>query len=219
MKNDLLTKNINTNIYFYITLIICVFFISSFTKINFYLTLLSFIITSFIGYIVHVFSHILDFNKLLDIDHNFVQNRFFVEPYKYFIKMIEFHTVTHHNSDINKTPKSIIKEMCNNLFFQGFGLYGIVYFMKKLDINIFLVWAVLYTTIHLVNYNITTPEEHINHHKDPKTNFGIDIYDILFKTKNKNDKSVENYNHYSINLIIITIFYFIIYKIINLVNI
>ena len=212
MKTNLLTKNINTNIYFYITLTICVLFISTFTKKNFYLTLLSFVFISFIGYIIHVFSHILDFNKLLDIDHNFVQNKIFTKPYKCFVKLIEFHTVTHHNSNINKNTLSIIKETCNNLFFQGFGLYGIVYFIKKLDINIFLVWGVLYTTIHLINYNIITPEEHINHHKEPKTNFGIDIYDIIFKTKNINDNSVENYNHYSINLIIITIIYFIISK-------
>ena len=61
-------------------------------------------------------------------------------------------------------------------------------------------------------YNLVPCKEHINHHKNPDTNYGIEIYDILFNTKNKNDVSVENYNHYSINLIIITILYCMIYK-------
>ena len=218
MNSNLLIQNLDTNIYFYATLILCTFIMSSFTKTNFYITLISFVFISFLGYVIHVFSHIIDFKKLLDIKHNFIQNYYFKRLYSVFVNIIEFHTITHHNSNINTESKNIFKEMCNNLFFQGGGLFVFVYFMKKLDINIFLVWAVLYTTIHLVNYNIITPEEHINHHKYPGTNFGIDIYDIIFKTKNKNDTSVENYNHYSINLFIITILYYLIYKIVCIIN-
>ena len=36
-----------------------------------------------------------------------------------------------------------------------------------------------------------------------KTNYGIDIYDIIFGTKYHWD-DLENYNHYSINIVIIT---------------
>ena len=159
------------------------------------------------------FSHIIEFRSLLNVKHNFVQNKFFKKYYSLFVSLIEFHSVTHHESNNNKTSINILKEACNNLFFQGFGLYLFAIIIKKLDINIFLLWALLYTSIHLINYNLVPSKEHMNHHKDPDTNYGIEIYDILFDTKNKNDVSVEDYNHYSINLIIITLIYIILTKI------
>lgn len=212
MNIDLLNENLTINYKFYIILFICLFTISSIKNKNFYITLFSFIFITFVGYLVHIFSHIIDFKKLLNIEHNFIQNKYFKCVYNKFVKLIEFHSVDHHNSKNNKTTLSIIKEASNNLFFQGVGLYIIAVLIKKMDISVFLIWAVLYTTIHLINYNLVPCKEHINHHKNPDTNYGIEIYDILFDTKNKNDVSVENYNHYSINLIIITIVYCIIYK-------
>lgn len=213
MNRDLLLKNLTINTPFYIILIICLFLISSIKNKNFYITLFSFIFVTFIGYVVHIFSHIIDFRILLNIKHNFIQNKYFKKYYNIFVSLIELHSVTHHESKNNKSGINIAKEACNNLLFQGVGLYLIAIIIKKMDINIFLLWAILYTTIHLINYNLVPCKEHINHHKDPDTNYGIEIYDILFDTKNKNDESVENYNHYSINLIIITIIYLIFSKI------
>ena len=213
MNKDLLYENLTINLPFYIVLFICLFIISSVKKNNFYITVASFIFITFIGYVVHIFSHIIDFNLLLNYKHKFIQNKHFKFFYKLFIKVIEFHSVTHHTTENNKTPLNIVKEACNNLLFQGVGLYLIAVVIKKMDISVFLIWAILYTTIHLINYNLVPCKEHMNHHKDPETNYGIEIYDILFDTKHKNDISVENYNHYSINLIIITILYLIIYKI------
>ena len=212
MDTDLLIQNLTINSLFYGVLFVCLFIISSFKNKNFYITTVSFIFITVIGYLVHVFSHIIYFKKLLNVKHNFIQNTYFKKIYSIFIKLIEFHSIDHHTSDNNRTPINIAKEATNNLIFQGVGLYVIALIIKKMDISVFLIWAILYTTIHLINYNIVPCKEHINHHKNPNTNYGIEIYDILFNTKNKNDISVENYNHYSINLIIITVFYCIIYK-------
>ena len=213
MNKDLLYENLTINLPFYVVLFICLFIISSVKKNNFYITIASFIFITFIGYVVHIFSHIFNFNLLLNYKHKFIQNKYFKLFYGYFVKLIEFHSITHHTAENNKTPINIAKEACNNLLFQGVGLYLIAFVIKKMDISVFLIWAILYTTIHLINYNLVPCKEHMNHHKDPETNYGIEIYDILFDTKNKNDVSVENYNHYSINLIIITVFYLILYKI------
>ena len=213
MNIDLLYKNLTINYPFYIVLFISLFIISSVKKNNFYITVASFIFITFIGYVVHIFSHIIDFKLLLNCKHKFIQNKYFKYFYSYFVKIIEFHSVTHHTSKNNRSPINIAKEACNNLLFQGVGLYLLAVIIKKMDISVFLIWAILYTSIHLINYNLVPCKEHMNHHKDSSTNYGIEIYDILFDTKNKNDVSVENYNHYSINMIIITSFYLILNKI------
>ena len=210
MNKDLLIKNLTINLPFYIILFICLFIISNINNNHFYITLFSFIFVTFIGYIVHILSHIINFKEFLNINHNFVKNKYVKYFYSLFVKLIEFHSVEHHESENNKSCINIAKEACNNLFFQGIALYIIILFIKRLDTSVFLIWAIMYTTIHLINYNLFPCKEHMNHHKNTNTNYGIEIYDILFNTKNIKDKSVENYNHYSINLIIITIFYIII---------
>ena len=212
MNTNLLYKNICINKYFYSVVLCCLFIISCFKQTNYYITLVSFVFISTFGYIIHVVSHIIDYNSFLNIDNNFVKNKYVRIVYKQFVSLIEFHTKTHHNSSINKKPINILKEIINNLLFQGVGLFIMIYVLKKMDISIFILWACLYTTIHIINYNIYTPEEHIHHHKDSNTNFGIDIYDIIFNTKNKNDTSVENYNHYSYNLIVLTVFFYYIHE-------
>ena len=211
MKTNLLFENIKVNNIFYINVVICLFVISIITKYNFYITLISFIFISCFGYYIHVISHSINFNKIFKKKSNIKKNKLFYYLYKQFVGLIKIHTELHHDTNINKKYSNIILESLNNLMFQGVGLFIFVYFIKCLNINIFLLWAMLYTTIHLINYSFHSPEEHINHHKDCYTNYGIDLYDILFDTKNKNDSYVENYNHYSYNLIILTVLYLVIY--------
>ena len=208
MDTNLLFLNLKINKYFYLNVLISMLVISSITKCNFYNCLLSFIFISSFGYFIHAISHIINFRKLLTVKHPLIQKKKFQCIYSKFVNLIEFHTITHHNSMINREIKNIISEALNNVFFQGLGLFLLIYLIKQLNINIFILWAFLYTTIHLINYNI-------NHHKDSRTNYGIDIYDIIFGTKNENDSYVENYNHYSYNLFILTILYIYIYKMLH----
>ena len=68
-----------------------------------------------------------------------------------------------------------------------------------------VLWGILYTTVHNINYNIVPSSVHIKHHLDKNTNYGIDIWDIIFQTKYNNDPTdIENINHYTINLFICT---------------
>ena len=66
-----------------------------------------------------------------------------------------------------------------------------------------LIYSVLfYSTVHNINYGFF----HVNnvhnlHHKMVKTNFGPDICDILFGTKNNIETEVENTNHYIPNIL------------------
>ena len=69
--------------------------------------------------------------------------------------------------------------------------------------RIVIIWAFLYATVHNINFSFTKPTTHRDHHLNCHTNYGLDVYDILFGTKyDWND--LENYNHAAINMIIIT---------------
>jgi hypothetical protein len=85
-------------------------------------------------------------------------------------------------------------------------------FKFKLNKSVLLLWGLLYATVHNINYIILGCDQHTKHHIDPKTNYGIDTLDILFDTK-YDINNIENLNHGSINVIIITliILYFKIY--------
>ena len=53
----------------------------------------------------------------------------------------------------------------------------------------------------------------MKHHLDKTSNYGIDIWDILFGTKYNDDPNeIESINHYSINLIILTAFVVVLIK-------
>ena len=74
----------------------------------------------------------------------------------------------------------------------------------NVNIYILLLWSLVYSTFHNINYNIIDNTLiHNEHHKNIFTNFGIDIVDLIFNSK-YDDRNIENINHYSINLVIIT---------------
>ncbi len=80
-----------------------------------------------------------------------------------------------------------------------------------MDPRMFYFWGLLYASCHIINYTYIEPTVHRDHHIDTKTNYGIDIYDILMGTK-YDWKDIEDHNHYSINVIVMTVlfYYFII---------
>ena len=117
---------------------------------------------------------------------------------------LDFHSTTHHNSEINSSWKNIIYEFINNICTQGLFFVIMVWFIKKVDIRICILWAFLYATIHNINYRIKPPKTHIQHHLDDQVNYGIDIWDIILNTKS--DKMyIENHNHGAINLMVLTL--------------
>ena len=57
----------------------------------------------------------------------------------------------------------------------------------------------------MINYHILKVPTHVKHHEDVNSNFGPDIMDILFKTKQNGD-NIEDMNHGVINVVIILSF-------------
>jgi hypothetical protein len=83
--------------------------------------------------------------------------------------------------------------------------FTMVYFnFEFFDIWINLFGVILYSSVHNINYGIFRVNDvHLLHHENQDTNYGPDMYDVIFKTKNKKNKSIENTNHYLPNIIII----------------
>ena len=124
---------------------------------------------------------------------------------------MDFHDMTHHNSDINKKPINIIYEFINNIAMQGGILSIVIYASQYYSFPGIMLWALMYATVHNINYLIIPPKTHQNHHKNKHSSYGIDIWDVLFNTKNDPDE-IEVYNHMSINLILITLGIVYLYK-------
>jgi sterol desaturase/sphingolipid hydroxylase (fatty acid hydroxylase superfamily) len=95
-----------------------------------------------------------------------------------------------------------------NFYVQAGGFLLIIWVAKQLNLYVITLWGLMYATIHNINYAIRPPATHMCHHIDKTTNYGIDIWDIIFNSKYGDDYSVdkiENINHYAINTAIITV--------------
>ena len=66
-----------------------------------------------------------------------------------------------------------------------------------------IFWALLYPTVHNINYLYFKPLAHTEHHVDPHTNYGMDMWDLIFGTKH-DWSSLEVHNHAAINCVFIT---------------
>ena len=134
----------------------------------------------------------------------------------------DFHDKIHHDTSVNKEPMNLIIEFIQNFLMEGGFLIllsywsnfsiGINKFKFKFNRAVLLLWGLLYATVHNINYIILGCDQHVKHHINPKTNYGIDVLDILFDTK-YDIYNIENINHGAINVVVITliIYYFKIY--------
>jgi hypothetical protein len=207
----MLLKNIEINYPFYIVSLCCLYFLSLKTKKDYFITVLSFIFISGFGYFVHWCSHAIPWTELYSQQDNFFsQNIYSDQIIRCFLNFMEFHDVIHHDSSINKQFHNIFLEAVNNSVTQGLLFVFVAIIIKQVDLWACVLWALLYATFHNINYNFLGFHSskislaHRNHHIDPTINFGIDIWDIIFNTKYP-DEEPENYNHYGINLILLTI--------------
>ena len=185
--------------------------------------IITFIISIVVGYYVHVFSHILDYEEIylyICNSSNIVGTLFrkMPKPIKWifdkFVYLLDFHDKIHHNTNINKQWQNVFIELLMNIYTEGVALiilFKILNFgiqirghILKFNYPILFAWSILYATIHNINYNIITPICHIQHHLNEKTNYGIDFMDILFGSKY--DDVPEEMNHASLNVILILLF-------------
>ena len=209
-----LKESIIVNKWFYFSLILCFYmFKQSNPEKTSYITLVfSYIFIMIAGHVSHRISHHLNFT---DIYNKFKKNN--INPCMDNIlsktcKVLDFHSTTHHDSEINKQPVNILYEFLNNMLAQGGFFIIIVTFVNYfIDFRVILMWMLAYATNHNINYLFLKPSTHRDHHLDGNTNYGIDFADILFDTKYDLD-DVENHNHISINLILVTLVIIYIYK-------
>lgn len=194
------------NIPYYIVLIYCLYLLSdkSFYSFKFILCVFSWIFIGILGYFTHVIAHTVDLRKIYNsFDNVFTRNPYFNKGVNMFLKIYEFHGETHHDLDVNKQTYNIFYEFITNIYTQGLAFILFVEFVKLVNYKVVLLWCFMYATIHNINYNIIHPSVHRDHHIDCHTNYGIDVMDILFNTK-YDKKDIENFNHVSINLLILT---------------
>ena len=200
-----LWKSIKLNWVFYISLLGCCYIMSKYTKYSFLQAFTSVLFISLLGYFVHMTGHYISFTKIYAANDNYFSRSSILNPLvKGICRFFDFHDVTHHDSSINKQPMNVIYEFINNFVLQG----GLVVFLASIAhtfcIPAILLWALMYATVHNINYILMPPKTHQNHHMNKHSSYGLDIWDILFNTKADPDE-VEVYNHMSINLILITL--------------
>ena len=182
------TYSIQKNLKSWVFLFIAVYFISE--KSNFQKGLATMFILIFLAYWGHKMTHLKrDWFRISHIYH-------------------------HENDNFFSNFIQIILELSVALT----TIY-INYFLldNKLDKWIIIFMYIFYTTIHNINYSILKVNKtHELHHENINTNFGPDICDILFDTKNKNIKKkdyIENTDHYIPNIIATLIIILILKKI------
>ena len=205
---DPLIQTIRINYIFYITTLVCLAVISYYSGDNFIWSVITLIVVSFLGYITHYISHSVNVTKFYDSlnnDNYFTNNKMVHYFIKFICKCADFHDEIHHDTSINKKVHNVIFEFIFNFYTQAGAFLLIMYFVKKLNYYSVILWGLIYPTIHLINYDIIKCQVHMNHHLDKHTNYGIDIWDIMFNTKYQGDNTdIENINHYSINVVIIS---------------
>ena len=210
---NILKKHIIINYPFYIVSSICIYFLSCkpSNKKSFLNMMSSFIFIAYSGFFIHMISHNIHYTSMYNNYPVIYKNIPIIDVYiRNFTWFLDFHHETHHDTEINKQFKNQFLEGVNNFVMQGaIGVIaGTLYNM--LDWRMFLFWGIFYASFHIINYTYLEPTVHSDHHTNIYSNYGIDIFDILMGTKN-NWNDIEDYNHFSINMIILTtIIYFII---------
>jgi hypothetical protein len=214
-------KSIKINFVFWISTVICLIIITQFTDDKSYCnTIITFILALLLGWYIHYLSHAYDLILIYQNSNNFITN--FIKKNKKLDKIFkniiyystDFHDKIHHNTSINKQKFNLFWEFFQNFLMEGGLLILLAYYYNiKLKIGNFtfkfnkavlLLWGLLYASVHNINYIILGCTQHVNHHINPKTNYGIDILDILFDTK-YDMQNIEDINHASLNLILITL--------------
>jgi len=212
--NSAFKESIKVNKWFYLSLGLCFYMFKQSNPDNtsYIILVISYIFIMMAGHISHRISHNVNFT---DAYNKYKKNN--VNPridniLLKFCRFLDFHAITHHDTTINKQTENILYEFINNVITQG---GAIIIFVKLvnyfIDFRVVILWALMYATTHNMNYLLTKPSTHRDHHLHDDTNYGIDIADILFDTKHDLD-DIETHNHVSINLIIITLVIIYFYK-------
>jgi hypothetical protein len=208
------------NRWFWIVVTLCVFILSidsDGSDVSFLAGFSTLIFAMIAGWVVHCISHHYDFYAMYE-SSGFSKVCSKVPFLDTIIRNImyyvgDFHDKIHHDTSVNKTPINLLMEIAQNILTQG----GIVILLSAwldfgllingqtfaLNHSVLLLWGLFYATIHNINYNFMTNKIHEEHHLNNRTNYGIDIVDIIFDTK-YDLSHIEDHNHGIINIVMIT---------------
>ena len=211
--------SITMNWPFWTCCIVCVLLLVRFGKSgdSILSAFVTFIATMCIGYDVHRRTHERSVSNMYETSKNpivsYIRDDLPIlkSAISWFIYHCDFHCLIHHDSSVNKTLYNRLIEVYQNLLSEGLIVAYLVY---KLDPSVsiggitlrphiptIIFWALIYTSVHNINYDLLHPKEHVNHHLYPSTNYGIDLLDILCETKHETD-SIEIMHHGLPNLVI-----------------
>jgi hypothetical protein len=211
-EEDPLLKSIKLNYIFYSLLIVCLFIISYYTNSSFLWCIITFIYVSFNGYFVHYLSHKVNLEEMYKGDeassniYNYISVIPGVNNMTVFVcKMFDFHSDIHHDTSINKKFDNKIYEFIMNFITQSGLLLLFILFTKYLNYYVCFLWGIFYATVHMINYDIIKPQSHKNHHLNNKTNYDILLWDTILNTKYDYNDIIEDVNHCSYNIVILTI--------------
>ena len=210
-------NSVTTNKWFYLTLFICFTMFklkdlvllsksssSSSSSSSYFAFIFSFIFILLFGHITHRLSHSVNFTNVYKNNKKGNTNTHIDSILSNVCNFLDFHRTTHHDSDVNKKIINIFYEFMNNFLTQGGIFILFIWFCNRcIDMRVILLWALMYATAHNINYLFLKPTVHRDHHLHEDTNYGLDIADIIFDTK-YDLTDIEDYNHISINLIVIT---------------
>jgi hypothetical protein len=208
IKEDPITQSIYLNYFFYLSLLVCVLSIAHFNKSSYFWAIVTIIFISVAGYVSHFVSHHINAGELFQKHEHILPNIPYLRSFlQYFCKLIDFHDEIHHDTSINKEFSNVATEFALNFYVQAGAFIIVFYIIQQMNLYVIALWGFMYATIHNINYVLFPSNTHILHHVDKTTNYGIDIWDIIFNTKFGGDMSMdklENINHYAINTIILT---------------
>ena len=211
-EEDPLLKSIKLNYIFYSLLIVCLFIISYYTNSSFLWSIITLIYVSFNGYFVHYLSHKINLGEMYKGDeassniYNYISVIPGVNNMTVFVcKMFDFHSDIHHDTSINKKFDNKIYEFIMNFITQSGLLLLFILFTKYLNYYVCFLWGIFYATVHMINYDIIKPQSHKNHHLNNKTNYDILLWDTILNTKYDYNDIIEDVNHCSYNIVILTI--------------
>ncbi len=204
---------------FWAACLVCLSMVAYTQSVSYLDVAVTFIASMYLGYDLHRKTHERNITALYDswdsqiLDYIKAHMPALESGLRWFVYHCDFHDKIHHDSNVNKRPYNVLVEVYQNLLSEGLIAAALCYWLSPSiriggrtitpHVPTMVFWALLYTSAHNINYEILRPQEHINHHLFPHTNFGIDLMDILFDTKYE-PEGFEIMHHAVPNIIIIT---------------
>ena len=188
-----LRQSVQKNAVFYIVLLVCVCALARAGERSFTCTLFTVIVTSFLAFYI-----------------NYGYNCLFFQPwYETIDTMLTrwsvLYSLIHQPAKTVNTPLNPLhwSTLGGSALKAGGVLLLLKYILNLTDTKTILFWALMYPSVHNINYYFLKPRAHMEHHVYPHSNYGIDIWDLVFGTKH-NWTDIEVHNHAAINSVVIT---------------